>query len=518
MDLSKYKTSTSTSLMQEATKQKKSPIDLNKYKLPVEEPKPGFLETPAFSMEELKPEIKTVGKEVANIGKSFLSNVVGLIKGIVMSPKTSVETARQIGESIAGAEQEGVKFGDVLKELIPSAGKVLAPEFITKGIESGKEGEIKEGIYQGAKSLAEDPFQLLPYGLMLKGAMDKGKPVESAKLAPEIAQKGLKEATKVDKGMIAQNEIVGKILQGKKTDIEAGTRALKEIDTTGVKDYSELGGRLKNQITNLAQKVDEKFDTDPTPQPLNELTIKSNVGGKIITTNYVKSALDGLKEAYEKSSDPANAERINQIIQKAETQGLSAKEVNYIAREFGTEFKGKAFNPKTGDALTSVNANAYENIRTGVKNTARQLMPDEATKALDKTITDLYNTERLVNKMTEAVNKTEQRVQKRNLGERVGGAIGQGFSLITANFFKGFLQKVLIERNLGNKSLNNLDLQEMLSKNLKALDKINGAKTEFEFIKLLNEYIKQATKENINYIKKSPFIGAGGLQEKINQK
>jgi hypothetical protein len=570
------------SLMQLATKPKatSTPVKIDFKPLsqstlmaqPIQEAKPGFMETSAFDLGTAGPTIGTVGKTVANQGKSLFTNIWGLIKGVVTSPYTAAKTAWDIGQTISGAQQEGVKFSDILKELPGSTGKVLSPPAVTKGIEAGQQKGIGEGIYQGVKSLAEDPFQLLPYGLMLKGIVGK-MPVGGAKLAvntpkgriytdltpgeqaffnneikniPQTAgkevlhldsgTKTIENATKVSQSEFlkqypeaqqafdkfnqqnklpaqeatikADNAIIGKILQGKPSDIGSGTRALQLIDIQGIKTYSDLSQVMKSKIENLARAVDEKLGVDETPQTLSELTVKTNVGGKIVSSNYVKMALDGLKEVYQKSNDPANAERINQIIEKADNTGLTAKEVNYIAREFGTEFGTKAFSAKTGEALTSINATGYENIRSGVKNTARQLMPDAGTKAIDKQIADLYNTKRLTDKMVEKVNSLEQRVEKRNWIEKSARAAGIAVDLITFGGVKAFVTKLFFPSNVGLKTLNSLDLEAQLTKNLKIIDKLNNAKTEFEFRNTLTNYIKE-NKETILL-----NVGLGAIQSR----
>jgi hypothetical protein len=463
-----------TTLMQMATKPKQQlqPVQ------PVER-ETAIL--PPTDMSEAQPNVDTAVKTAGNIGKSFLSNVWGLVKGVVTSPYTAAKTAWDIGQSIAQAEQEGVKFKDVLTS-VPEGLKTLLPPALQK-----------KSFYEGTKSLAEDPFQLLPYGLMLKGITDKAVPKTETK---PITEKIIK----------TDNEIVGKILQGKSTDVAKGARALQTVDTANIKTYSDLSNIFKSKIENLAKTVDERF-TDETPQPLAELTIKTNVGGKIVSANYTDMALKALKEVYDKTNDPVNAERINQIIEKANKTGLTAKEVNYIAREFGSEFKGKAFS-KTGDPLTSVNAQGAENIRSGVKNTARQLMPDAGTRAIDAQITDLYSVKRLSDKMVESVNKLEQRVQKRNLGQKIGRVLGIAFDVASGGIAKGFMKKILLESNVGLKTMNAIDIQNALSKNLRIIDKLNSAKTDFEFVYQLTNYIK----EN----KKALEIesGLGGIQSK----
>lgn len=202
---------------------------------------------------------------------------------------------------------------------------------------------------------------------------------------------------------------------------------------------------------------------------INNLVTSTQVGNKTVKQNFVKDALDQLDELYVSIKDaPKRAEIVN-IKNKLKTEGLTLKEVNDVSRLYGREFGSKAFS-KIGDPLTSVNAQAFENTRKGIKNVVRNLMPDETVKMLDQRISDLYNTRRLVAKMEERVNALYQKVKKRGVLEQIAMKTADVANAVTMNTVSGFVSR-LLPSNVGLKVMNSIDLEKALSGSLK---KING--------------------------------------------
>jgi hypothetical protein len=258
------------------------------------------------------------------------------------------------------------------------------------------------------------------------------------------------------------------VLQGKTKDFMKGKEALSAIHTEGVKTYSDLGQRINSKIKDYAKFVDSELSIDSTRYPLSDLVTKTKIsGGKVVTQNHVTDALSNLQEMYVKINDPVKAKQMEQLLTYAENNGLTKKQVNDLARTYGNEFGEKAFSPKSGEPLTSINGRAYENTRKGLKEIVREGMGPEA-KELDSTLSSLINTRRLIEKNIEAVNKLEQRVDPRSLGEKVGRAMGYALDWASGGTIKGLVGKFL-PRGVGNKMLNALDLEEKLSRNLEIL-------------------------------------------------
>lgn len=293
---------------------------------------------------------------------------------------------------------------------------------------------------------------------------------------------------------------VAQIIQGKTKDIAPARRALSEIDAENVKTYEDLSGTVADKVEAVARAQDQYLSQFPEAQPLSSFEKTAGSGKTAVTVNFVQDALMQLRELYTKARSPEDLARIIETTNKAEAEGLTIKEVNDIAREYNVDFGKKAFS-KTGDPLTSANAQAYENTRSGIKEAYREKLPSNEAKLLDGKLGDLLETQKLVDKMAENVNKLKQKVQKRSLGEKAGRVVGAALNTLTMGSLKGLVEKFL-SRGTGLKTLNALDLQQFLSKNLKTIDKLsqliekdpNAAMVEFKRLAL------PAPKEGVEYL------------------
>lgn len=234
------------------------------------------------------------------------------------------------------------------------------------------------------------------------------------------------------------NTTVGKVAQGKTKDIstfkagltkgvidESGNEVSKPLDTKGIKTYKELNTKANEKIGEVAKTQDSILSKDKTVHPLSDFEQSIGEGKNAVKINYVKQAIDNLKELYTNTSDIKGLAKINEIATKADSEGLMVKEVNDLARNYGSEFGSKAFGKINGEPLTSVNATKFENIRTGLKNTARDLLPDNTSRALDTHMSDLYKVKELSGKMAEKVNTAVQRLQSKNIAQKIGSTIGK---------------------------------------------------------------------------------------------
>ena len=281
---------------------------------------------------------------------------------------------------------------------------------------------------------------------------------------------------------------VGQIIQGKTKDVKPALRVLNQIDPTNISTYKDLSSHLDENVKLLGSTMDSVLSKDTTARKLSQLQKVSTVGGKQVKSNYVKEALNGLDELYSSSSDPENAQRIKNLIEKSNKSGITVKEINDIAKEYGGVFGDKAFSKSTGDALTSVNATAYENVRKGVKNTLRGLLPDNQAKLIDSNLSDHIQTKKLVDKMVEKANTLSQKVDERGLIEKVGRITGKTVDLASGGFLKGTVG-ALIPSNAGNKSLNSLGLEGNLAKNLKLIDKADTLIDNSKFNVYLEKFL-----------------------------
>lgn len=278
---------------------------------------------------------------------------------------------------------------------------------------------------------------------------------------------------------------LGRILQGKTDDIAPAQKALSAIDTTGVKTRGELSEKLAEGIRRNSELVDQELLKDTGSYTLKDLAIKQvDNAGNEIATDYVGEALKNLDEMYGAIGDDVSKSNINLLAEKAATEGLTRKEVNDIARMYQEEFGSKAFG-KTGDALTSVNAQKYENVRSGLKETARAGLGGDEAKALDSVTSAMYNTKRLIDRGVEGVNALKQRVVDRGIMEKLGRKAVNMVNAITGGFLKSAVGAAL-PSNVGLKTLNWLDLEKKLGNDLKLIQKANGVTSDSALIKLLN--------------------------------
>jgi len=286
--------------------------------------------------------------------------------------------------------------------------------------------------------------------------------------------------------------IVGQIVQGDIADQSIAAKALANTKLNNVKTYSDLSGAIDTRLKTLKEGVDVIMGNDTTKRTLSELDKVVKVGDLQENVNFVRKALDNLYEAYDTIGLTEDKLRIKNLLLMAEKEGLTTKQINDIAREYGSEFGKKAFG-KTGEALTSVNARAFENTRKGVKEAARNLLPDESSKTLDKEMSNLLDTKVLVEKMEEKVNALTQKVQPRSILQKIGRAIGTPIGIAAdATGIKSLFMKVFLESDQGFKTLNSLALQDELPKRIKQFESLLSGNEEG----ITNAIISQLRKMN----------------------
>jgi hypothetical protein len=312
---------------------------------------------------------------------------------------------------------------------------------------------------------------------------------EGARVTTEAVATGARalDASRIAKQEQAVDTAVGRILQGKPGDIEAGRKALSGIDTEGVKTYAELNTRLDESMSALGARQDAELEKFTQVYRADELTKQTEVGDTLVSQSPVNDALDGLQDAYLKSGDAVNAERIVQLRNTLDTQGLTLKQLNDLAREYGREFKRLAFD-KLGNAKQGFNAQNFESVRRDVKSVVRDRLPDDVSKEIDLQMSSLFSTKTLVDKMEVKVNALEQRIKNRSLAQKAGGAIADVADLATFGVLRGFVQK-LLPSNVGLKTANSADLERELVKNLKEIDKLLDLKDEKKFMEGLDDLI-----------------------------
>lgn len=342
---------------------------------------------------------------------------------------------------------------------------------------AGKAVEDKMSLGEGAKEVLKTSLLGAGVGGVLEGGFGA---IGAARLAQKRAL-----AIKAEKDI---EKLAGTIIQGKKADVPKAIRAISQIDVGDVKNYTQLKEKFADQIDAVATGLDKKL-AERTEKYLPEQTvITKTVGDKDVVYNPIEQALKDLEELYTSTNDPVAVEQVRQIAKKANEEGLSILEINNLARNYGSEFGSKAFSPM-GDPRTSINAQAFENTRSAVKEVARSLYGDESFNLADSALTDLLRVKSLTEKTEEAVNKISQRVTDRGLGEKIGRVLFRGIDIASGGTLKGFVQS-FIPRSGGLKIMNALDLERNLNSSLIKLKQLlekypNEAESVKEIDKLL---------------------------------
>lgn len=388
-----------------------------------------------------KPLAKAMGKEPTPNAQNLPENL-----------KKSADLARVAIPVAAGIATGGASI-PVSAAIAGGAG--AGSSLLASGLEAaaGEEqtagGAIGEALTMGAGNAALDAATM--------GLFRLARPLLKTKGAAQLSD----DASKT----------TGKIVQGTADDIKAGRQALQSIESEGVQTYADLQQKIAGKSKALIQEQNALLDTFPERYTLDQLGTTVKFGEKQATDNFVSSALAGLEELYTKTGNTEGLLKIQTLRETATDplRGLTVRQLNDLAREYGRGFK--AFSDSTGQPLTSVNAKLYETVRKGLKNVSRDLMPNDASKAIDEEVSNLITTEGLVKDMADKVQLLSNKVEMRSLGDRIGSLIGKVVNLASLGTAGGFV-KGITPSDVGLKTLNSLRIQQNLPKNLAKLSKL----------------------------------------------
>lgn len=477
---------------------------------------PGFLKSVAADI--AKP-FARLGLNAQAIGMTLGGDKEGVQKLLTEGRPTWMGTIKPVGAE--GMDPTG-KVTDNKKYWSDTIGTgldvgsyaIMAPEVkgalsLTKAITKpvlkrlAAEGALQGGTWGLGRSMQEDGFDLKK-NLMSAGvnALTGGifAPIAGTAFAMGgrtlragggVAESAYRKLVPTQEMVTANiDKLVGTITQGTKHEISKAKQALRLIDTSAVKTYEELRELTTKGITALAQKQDQLLTDHGITHAIGDLTQKIKVGSKEVAQNFVTDAVGQLKEFYKTSMDLENLARIGDLEERMMSGGITTKEINDLAREYGSQFAEKAFD-KLGQPLTSVGKLAMENTRKGLKALARKYMPNKQSQALDAGMSNLYTLQRTAQKMEDKVQQLSNRVKERGLLEKIARHAGRGIDLLTGHAARGLLTS-FIPSNVGNKVMNSLDLEAILRKNLKRVTKLLDEGTDDEIVNFLTETLKDA--------------------------
>jgi len=437
------------------------------------------------------------GLQLVGRGTGLSSDLFGELISPAIEPLMKADTALKKGAIQAVLPQQL----DPMADEVYDATFGVIPEMVIQGLASKPVQKITEW-YQGLSPRAKANIE--SGGSISLAALDVLPGTKAAtriyREMPEIL-KGATQFTKQAKRMkflqksqyqmIKEvDNAIGQVLQGDKKAIQAGKRALNSIDTRGIRTYSELNQSLRQKINALATEQNALLDPFDDLLHLDSFAKVSKVGKTEVATNPVVRAIDHLEELYLKSGNMDKYAEIKELRRVAEEEGITIGKVNLLARQYGADMPS-GFS-KTGEPLTSVNARMHENTRTALKNSARELLPDDASKLIDKKMADIYDTLALTKKVETKVNALAQKVSKRGIMEAISRKLGRTIDLATFHGLRGFLSSIF-PSNVGLKMMNYLQIEENLLRNLnkvddllKKIDKMPKEKAAGEIVNLMS--------------------------------
>lgn len=454
-----------------------------------------------------QPKQQGYGSKVVDAAKSGIEQIKQGFKGATQTTGNPIKGAIEGFENAGkiGAGIVNTVFSPIAPAMDATVGKGVnfAADKISNIPAVQKFADSKAG--QITSRVAEDVGNLDTIAGAVAGSKGLMKGIEAA---PDLANKVVNKTSNLTSEVIKEGqqltgkikqmaeppspepkEAMGQVLQGKSSDITPGFKALKAVDTSKVKTYGDLSAKIKETIKNLSSNVDTVLEKDPKKYSTNDLVLTGKTKlGQPVNVDYVNRALDHLKEMYKSIGDDISAKNIEDLSNEAKTNGLSRKQVNDIARVYGQEFGEKAFG-KTGEPLTSVNAQKFENTRKGLKQIARKGLEGSKAEATDKTISNLYHTQKLVDQNVEAVNKLVQKIQERGLLERFGYKAAKVVDILSGGSLRGVMGG-LLPRGVGYKVMNALDLQNVLERNLKIIKKAVDTGSDKDLLKIINNLDK----------------------------
>lgn len=269
-------------------------------------------------------------------------------------------------------------------------------QLVGEGIGKAKElvGTAKEAVGEGISSAAEKTKLRKPLAVRAKDNLRKI-------LTPEVNAKNFKEAA--DKGLAIEGQKGGLLSRTIPSKIEFDPAMEKHLETLqkyiGDKEALKLTPErvpktVKDLIPKISKKVDEAFAKDTSGgHSIKSFEKTIGEGKSAVKVNYVKQAMEDLKNFYEKTGNHEGIAKIKKLENNSKIKGLTYKDVNDLARLHGRELNAYNANNELASGLSK---QAAENTRKGLKTTAREGLGTSEAKALDEELSQLFDIEEAV--------------------------------------------------------------------------------------------------------------------------
>ena len=498
-------------------------------------------------VKDIPQDIQKTGQNIAgtfSAGKERISDAMA--KGITGEQGLGSATFQAVGEGLrTGANIIGDLFIGGASLITTPAEEQLFQDKLVQGVQSLGKTDVGQGVAELAEqyntfkeanpTVAANLEASLGFAEAILEVTGAGEGLKAVKkgLEPvgDIVESGIKQAKsavtdikaptvpKFNKSVKNAEDIVGQITQGKKKNFDKQLEALRSIDTDEVKTYQDLLDVTGAKKTVLAKSVDDALDLDTGLFKADELAlVKKGKTGNLVS-KPVDESIEHLSELYRTIGDDVALDNITAIKNKLDVEGLSRKEINDLAREYGQEFSKKAFR-LDGTPTTSVVGQRFENTRTKLKEVARQGLQGDAAKALDKEYSNLLTLENDIRKVDTSVQNLKNKTIDRGVIENLSNKGAKLFNVLTAGGARGFLSG-LLQSNVGSKTMNSLAIQDALAKNLKALKKLDTIDTIVDVkkqAKVINEVAETISKEKGFSIIDDTFLDTDKIVKDIGKR
>lgn len=444
-----------------------------------------LLENPLSEENRAKPLEETAGAAPSNLIRGVfgvLSSPLAPLLGQAAETISPEKGRAALQKSIDPATDFGKMAVDASRATRKALGKSEVPD-------SGAGRKAQEDL----GGLVRTVFDVAPLVQAPKVATKlKDTAVSTAKVGGKIVDgvvtkvgdaKAARTQSVMERASLGVDDLANKVSQGETKDIPKVAQSLSSLDKAdikGVKTYRDLVSVYDDKISGISTKLDEALMTDPKLRPLDSWVSKNG-------HNYVVDAIDQLEQFYKKTNDVNGVEGMQQLRNKAQTEGLMTQEINDLARLHGRDLNAYNANNELASGLAK---QAAENTRVGVKETAREAFGNEAFKAADLELSNLMRTRDLMKDMVEKVNDLKQKTVKYSPGEQVGRLVLQVANMLTGGAIKGFVAAAL-PRGKGIKVLNALEMEKNLQRNLQRINALSkkGLK-KADAVRILEDIIR----------------------------
>lgn len=392
------------------------------------------------------------------------------------------DVAGYVGKQIAAPV---VQFGDRLTGSTPEEAAQHAQHIRDVGVGQA----LQEDVSKSANPMAGYAAGMLP--AMAAAEVGAKMPIPNVK-ASTAAQ--MESVTK-------PGGLASKVAQGLEDQIQKQVEVSKQLtpeDISKSKTYLDYANVLDGKVKPLARTQDKLYASYQEKHPLATLSR----GDPDAPINYVAEGISQMKDYYSKTNDSKGLGEMVRLEKKAVNEGLTAQEINDLARKHNTDLSN--YNDVTGQLANGMTAAEVENVRMGMKQTARDLTGnDPRIIEIDKAMSPLLDMRRQAKANAKLSYNVQKKLNETGLIGKLSSGAGVALDTMLGHSPSAFLRG--LSRMGGDESLNTFKIQKELNANLTKINDILNDNT-------MSGRLKQAAIETLLTSPKAAIIQKGNEQ------